>query len=346
MAGPIKVVHCGLGPIGRQIARLVLDTPGLKPVGATDPAPHLADLDLGKVLELDRRLRVRVEGDPLRFVKKARADVAILCTGSSIKAVKGQLADLVARRMHVITTCEELAYPSPANQSAFRQLDRLARRYKVSVLGTGVNPGYAMDSLAIALTAPCASVERVSATRVVDAGTRRLPLQRKVGAGLNLSQFRRAVNDGSVRHHGLVESAHMIAAGLGWKLGRVEETIEPAIAPRDLETGHLRIPAGAAAGIKQAVRGYRGNDLAVSLDLHMYVGAERPRDHVLIGGTPPVDMTIERGVAGDEATAAMVVNSIPAVLGARVGVLTMLDLPLPRHLSAEALKRIPRRKPA
>lgn len=345
MAGPVKVVHCGLGPIGQGIARLVLETPGLKTVGATDPAPTMAGQDLGKVLELDKRLRVKVDGDPARFVKKARSDVAILCTGSSLKAVKGLVADLVARRMHVITTCEELAHPTPASQAAFRQLDRLARRYKVSILGTGVNPGYAMDTLAVALTAPCTSVERISATRVVDAGTRRLPLQRKVGAGLNLSQFRRAVNDGSVRHRGLVESAHMIAAGLGWKLGRVEESIEPAIAPRDLETEHLRIPAGAAAGIKQVVRGYRGNDLAVSLDLHMYVGAERPRDHVLIGGTPSVDMTIERGVDGDVATAAMVVNSIPAVLGARAGVLTMLDLPLPRHISPETLKHIPRRKP-
>lgn len=346
MAGPIKVVHCGLGPIGQGIARLVLDTPGLRPVGATDPAPHLSGQDLGKVLELGRRLRVRVEADPSRYLKKARADVAILCTGSSLKAVKGQIAELIARRMHVVTTCEQLAYPAPSNLAAFRQLDKLARRYKVSVLGTGVNPGYAMDALAIVLTGPCASVDRVSVTRVVDAGTRRLPLQRKVGAGLNLSQFRRAINDSTVRHHGLIESAYMIAAGLGWKLGRVEETIEPAIAPRDLETEHLRIPAGAAAGIKQAVRGYRGNDLAVSLDLHMYVGAERPRDHVLIGGTPPVDMTIERGVAGDQATAAMVVNSIPAVLGARAGVLTMLDLPLPRHVSAETLRQIPRRKPA
>ena len=49
-----------------------------------------------------------------------------------------------------------------------------------------------MDALALMLTAPCAEVTRVSVTRVVDAKTRRLPLQRKVGAGLNLNQFRRA----------------------------------------------------------------------------------------------------------------------------------------------------------
>ena len=83
-----------------------------------------------------------------------------------------------------------------------------------------------------------------------------------------------------MRHVGLPESVHMIAAGLGWKLDRVDETLEPAIAPRDLDTEYLRIPAGAAAGIKQVARGYRNGELVVSLDLQMYVGAESPRDHV------------------------------------------------------------------
>jgi len=208
------------------------------------------------------------------------------------------------------------------------------------VLATGVNPGYAMDSLALMLTAPCATVERVHVTRVVDAGTRRLPLQRKVGAGLNLNQFRRAMTEGTVRHVGLAESVHMIASSLGWKLERVDETLEPAIAPRDLDTEYLRIPAGAAAGIKQVARGYRSGELAVSLDLQMYVGAESPRDHVLVDGSPRIDMTIAGGVAGDLATAAIVVNSIPKVIAARPGLLTMRDLPLVHRLNPLELREL------
>jgi len=246
----------------------------------------------------------------------------------------------VSRRMHVLTSCEELAWPVPARAAAFKDLDRLARRKKVSVLATGVNPGFAMDALALALTAPCVRVERVAVTRVVDAGTRRLPLQRKVGAGLNLSQFRRAMTEGSVRHVGLLESVHMIAAGLGWKLERVEEGLEPAIAPRDLDTEHLRIPAGAAAGVKQFARGYRNGAVAISLDLQMYVGAESPRDHILIDGVPPIDMTIAGGVAGDVATAAIVVNAIPKMLAARPGLLTMTDLPLVHAFNPLELKTL------
>ena len=178
----------------------------------------------------------------------------------------------------------------------------------------------------------------------MDAGTRRLPLQRKVGAGLNLNQFRRAMTEGTVRHVGLPESVHMIAAALGWKLDRVDETLEPAIAPRDLDTEFLRIPAGAAAGIKQLARGYRGGERRISLDLQMYVGAEAPRDHVIIDGTPPIDMTIAGGMAGDLATAAMVVNSIPKVLAARPGRADDARPALVHRVNPAEIKTLPAKK--
>jgi len=297
-------------------------------VGATDLSADQAGKDLGLVLGLGRKLRIKVDGNPDKFIKKTRADVAVLCTSSSLKTIKPQVLGLIQRGMHVVTTCEELAFPVPEQQPAWRDIDKAAAAKKVSVLATGVNPGYAMDALALMLTAPCAEVTRVSVTRVVDARTRRLPLQRKVGAGLNLNQFRRAMTEGTVRHVGLPQSVHMIASALGWKLDRVDETLEPAIAPRDLDTEYLRIPAGMAAGIKQSARGYRNGELAIALDLQMYVGAEQPRDHVLIDGVPPIDMTIAGGVAGDSATAAITVNCIPKVMAARPGLLTMHDLPL------------------
>ena len=328
MARTLKVVHIGLGPIGQSIARLTLDRDGLQVVGATDLSVDQAGKDLGVVLGLGRKLRIKVDGNPDKFIRKTRADVAVLCTSSSLKTIKPQLLGLIQRGMHVVTTCEELAFPVPEHAAAWRDIDKAAAAKKVSVLATGVNPGYAMDALALMLTAPCAEVTRVSVTRVVDARTRRLPLQRKVGAGLNLNQFRRAMTEGTVRHVGLPQSVYMIATALGWKLDRVDETLEPAIAPRDLDTEYLRIPAGMAAGIKQSARGYRGGELAITLDLQMYVGAEQPRDHILIDGVPPIDMTIAGGVAGDSATAAITVNCIPKLMAARPGLLTMQDLPL------------------
>jgi len=344
MARGVRVVLVGLGPIGQGIARLILETPGLALVGACDISSEKAGQDLGKVLGLPRRLRVKVEADPLRLARRVRADLAILSTSSSARDLKPQVLAFVARGMNVITTCEQLAFPVPANRNLFREIDRAAARKKVSVLGTGVNPGFSMDALALMLTAPCARVERVSVTRVVDAASRRLTLQRKVGAGLNLNQFRRAMTEGTVRHVGLTESAYMIAAGLGWQLERIDETLEPVIAPRDLDTEHLRIPAGAAAGLRQSARGFRDGQPVVNLDLQVYVGAESPRDHVLVDGLPPIDMTIAGGVAGDVATAAIVVNAIPKLLAARPGLVSMRDIPLVHRLNPFDLKTLPARK--
>jgi 2,4-diaminopentanoate dehydrogenase len=321
MARALKVAVAGLGTAGQAVVRAILQTPGLKLVAAVDPAPLHAGKDLAAVLGLPRRLGIKVESQPEKFLKKVRVDVAFVCTSSFLKEVKPAIVALASRRTHVLTTCEELAYPVPERLAAFREIDRIARAKKVTVLATGLNPGFAMDTLALALTAPCARVRRVSVTRVVEAGQRRLPLQRRVCAGLN-----------------------MIAGGLGWKLDRVDETLEPAIAPRDLDTEYLRISAGAAAGIRQGVRAYRGAELAVSLDLQIYVGAESPRAHVLVDGDPPVDATIAGGVSGDVATAALLVNSLPRLLNAAPGLRTAKDLPLVHCLNPQELMSTPPRK--
>lgn len=343
-ARPLKVLLVGLGPIGQGIARVALRTEGLRVVGAADPAPHLAGRDLGSLLDLGQPLRLKVDGEPERLLARAQADVAIVSTGSTVREVKGVVSALLARRMDVVTTCEELSYPTRETQPAFAELDRLAQLKKVSLLATGVNPGFAMDWLALAYTGVCSRVERVSVTRVVDAATRRLPLQRKVGAGLSLAQFRRAVTEGAVRHVGLTASLAMIADGLGLALDRVEEVVEPTIAPRDLETPHLRIPAGSASGIRQHARGYRGGDVLVHLDLQIYVGATSPRDHLVVDGEPPLDVTVNGGIAGDEATAAIVVNAVPKVLAAAPGLRTMRDLPAVHRLNPAELRALAARK--
>jgi hypothetical protein len=337
MPRTVKVAVVGLGSVGQAVTRLLLQTPTVKVVGVADPAPSSAGKDLGTALGLPRRLRVKVDADPGRFVRKLAADAAVVCTSSLLKEVKPQILGLVSRRIRVLTTCEELVFPVPPHVAGAREIARAAKAKKVAVLAAGLNPGFAMDSLALTLTAPCTGVRRVSVTRVQDAGTRRLPLQRRVGAGLNLGQFRRAVTEGTVRHVGLVESAHMIASALGWKLDRVDETLEPAIAPRDLDTEYLRIPAGAAAGIRQAVRGFRKGELAVSLDLQVYVGAEAPRDHILIDADPPVDATVAGGISGEVTAAAILVNTLPRLLAAPPGLATVKDLPLLHALNPHDL---------
>ena len=124
------------------------------------------------------------------------------------------------------------------------------------------------------------------------------------------------------------DAVRLVADALGLALDDVHCEAEYARTTEDLDLGSWRIPAGCVAGIKQHVRAWHGEELLISLDLQMYVAAESPRDHVLVDGVPPIDMTINGGVAGDIATAAIVINCIPKLVAARPGLLTMKDMPL------------------
>jgi 4-hydroxy-tetrahydrodipicolinate reductase len=205
----------------------------------------------------------------------------------------------------------------------------MAKKAKVAVLGTGVNPGYAMDALPIALTAVCERVERVTVNRVQDARIRRLPFQQKIGAGLTTEQFQKKVDDGSVRHVGLTESIAMIADALGWTLDRITDDIQPKLAAVTISSEFLAVDPGYVCGIIQDGCGYRKNKPAIKLHMEAYLGSPETYDSIEIEGSPSLSMKIAGGIHGDVATASIVVNSIPKVLDAPPGLRTMRDLALP-----------------
>ena len=328
-SGPIKVLHVGLGPIGSGVVRQVAARKGMKIVGAVDIDPTKVGRDLGEVAALERLLRVKVSGDGRKAIKSARPDVVVLCTSSSMKKVMDQMETILSLRVPIVSTTEELAYPTKANMRYARAIHQLAKKYKVAVLGTGVNPGFAMDALPIMLTAACEQVDAIRVDRIQDARIRRLPFQQKIGAGLTRDQFQRKVDDASVRHVGLAESISMIADALGWKLDRITDDIQPRIATETVASEFLAVDPGYVCGIVQDGIGYREGRPAITLHMEAYLGAPESYDAVEITGSPALKLKIPGGIHGDIATASMVVNSIPKILDAAPGLHTMRDLPLP-----------------
>ncbi|MFH1696772.1 MAG: dihydrodipicolinate reductase [Candidatus Diapherotrites archaeon] len=320
----VGAIFYGLGPIGREAAKLALKR-GAVPVGAIDINPEIAGRDLAEVVNYGKGTGVLVSDDSA-CVLSMPADVVLHCTSSSLGAVKGQILDCVRHGLNVISSSEELSYPFMHNREAADEIDAAAKKHGVTVLGTGVNPGFLMDSLVVKMTGLCEEVEGIKVERVVDAGKRRLPLQKKVGAGMEVEEFKRRVAEGTLGHAGTKESIAMIADSLGWKLDRIEQTIEPMVAEKDLKTEFLQIKKGQATGIKQIGRGYRGGKEVITLDLRMYVGAEEPKDAVYIEGKPTLNSIVHGGVHGDSATIATLVNSIPSVIKAQPGLLTMKDI--------------------
>jgi hypothetical protein len=326
---PIRVLHYGLGPIGVAVARQVAARPGFKIVGGVDVDPVKVGRDVGDLIGANRRLGVKVSADPARALKSTRPDVAVLCTSSSIKDAFPQIETILKAKVPIVSTSEELTYPGYTHVRRAKQIDVMARKARVAVLATGVNPGFVMDALPIALTAVCERVDRIVVARVQDARLRRLPFQQKVGAGLTTEQFQKKVEAGSVRHVGLTESIAMIADALGWTLDRITDDIQPKIAAVTVSSEFLAVDPGYVCGVIQEGVGYREGEVAIRLLFEAYFGAPESYDSIEIDGSPRIAMKVAGGIHGDVATASIVVNSIPRIIDAPPGLHTMRDMPLP-----------------
>jgi 4-hydroxy-tetrahydrodipicolinate reductase len=309
----VRVAVVGLGPIGVEVAKAVSTRPELKLVAAVDVAESLCGRRLRELVD-GAPPSIKIAGELDALLKKGGVDAVALTTSSRFAGVAGDLATCARRRVHVASTCEELAAPV-GEPAKWKKLDALAKKSKVTLLGTGVNPGFVMDRLVLQLTGACVSVTRVVVERVVDAAKRRGPLRKKVGEGISVEEFRAGVRAGRLGHVGLRESAVLIAKGLGWKLQRYEETVDPA-------TG----PDGRVLGVMQRGRGVVGGEERITLTLHMYVGAPDPHDRVLVYGDPPLDVTIAGGTQGDRGTVGAVVNALARLPQAPRGLVTVADV--------------------
>jgi len=295
---PIKVLHVGIGPIGAGVVRQVAARRGFIIVGAVDVDPAKAGRDLGEVCDVGRKLRVKVTDDLPKTIKAVRPDIAVLCTSSSLKKVVPEFEAVLKLKVPIVST-------------------------------TGVNPGFLMDALPVALTGVCARVTAIEIDRVQDARIRRLPFQLKIGAGLTRDEFVTRVKDQTVRHVGLAESITMIADALGWKLDRVTDEVHPKMADQAVASDVLSVEAGRVCGLIQDGVGYRRGQPVIKLHMEAYLGAPEAYDAVRVMGDPPLSMKLAGGVHGDIATASIVVNSIPKVLQAQPGLRTMRDVALP-----------------
>jgi hypothetical protein len=317
------VILLGLGPIGQQIGKLAAERTDLDIVGAVDVNPALLGKPLSEVLGVST-----VRGEVVKDVASLKlppGTVALHATGSSLKSVMPQLIALAQAGLDVVSTCEELSYPWFHQRALAEELNALAQKHDVTLLGTGVNPGFAMDTLPLVLTATSRKVNAVRVERWVAASTRREPLQRKIGAGLTKAVFEEGVKAGKIRHVGLPESAAAVGLGLGFKIDHVEEKIEPVIAKERIQTQYVTVEPGQVAGVHQIARASEGGKERVMLELTMSVDVPKSVDKTFLDGEPPMTLTVE-GIHGDIATAAIALNAVGPVSKARAGVLTMVDV--------------------
>jgi 2,4-diaminopentanoate dehydrogenase len=324
----IRAIQYGIGPIGASIVKLLREKESIELVGAIDSDPAKIGKDLAEVVGAsDGPWGIKVSGDA-KGVLEQSVDVVMHTTSSSLPKVMDQLLACIDVGSCIVSTCEELSYPYRTHPELAAKLDKAAKDSGVALVGTGVNPGFVMDKLVITLAAVSQRIDHVKALRVVDASKRRMPLQKKIGAGMTVDDFHVKVKEGVIKHVGLPESVAMVADSLGLPVNEITETIEPKVATEHVQTPFLTVEPGQAAGVHQIARGFSDGKELIYMELQMYVGAKDPADIIELKGLPDISLVIPGGSHGDIATASVAVNSIPAVLDAQSGLRTPRDLPI------------------
>jgi 4-hydroxy-tetrahydrodipicolinate reductase len=333
----VKVAFYGVGVISTSIAKALLEKRGVKIIAAIDVAEGKIGRDLGDILGLPHKLDLIVEKDARKAFSKAKPDIVIHATSSSLKQVYPQISECIRAETNVVSTCEELVYPYPKNRAIANRLDRLAEKHKVSVLGTGINPGFLMDTLPITATGPCLEIRRIKVTRMMNSGRRRMPYQKKIGTGLTEKEFREKIEKREITGHvGLDSSIAMIADSLEWKLDDILELApEPILADDTVKTDYATIMKGCVAGLRSVAYGIVGGEKAIELEFVSHARVEEEYDSIEIDGKPNVRLKIEGGIHGDVGTTAMIINSIPKVINAPPGLHTMNRLPIPSATPVE-----------
>jgi len=327
MSDKIRVIQYGLGPIGSAVARHVVERAGLELVGGVDIAPDKVGQDVGKVIGLDRPLGFVVAEKLDQVLAQTKVDVVLHTTSSYFDLFKGQILEILEAGLDIVSTAEELSFPWLAHPEQAAEIDAAAKKAGKTVLGTGVNPGFIMDSLPLKVTAICQRVDRIDVTRSMNATLRRGPFQAKIGSGMTVEAFKAKMAEGRMGHVGLPESVGMVFDTLGKKLVRYESEVEPVVAEQLIKTDYFEVKPGQVRGLKQVARGYTQEGEFMTLTFIAVLDAKEDGDTIQITGKPNLEVKL-KGTNGDIATVAIAVNAIRRVHKAAPGLMTMRDLPI------------------
>lgn len=339
----VKVLLWGFGAMGSGMAKMLLGKKGVEIVGVCDIDPNKKDKSMFEVLGISREdhPEVLISDDIDELIGKVHADVALLCTDSFTKNAYPKIIKLVEAKMNVVSTAEEMAYPMATSPDLSEQIHKAAKENKVTVLGTGINPGLMMDLLAVVLTGACEEVHEVECERVNNLSPFGPLVMEEQGVGLTQDDFNRKSEDGTLAGHvGFAESIKMICDAIGWDLKNpITQSQEPIVSSVYRKAPFAEVEAGNVAGVRMLGHGMIEGEKKISMihpqQVEPQLEGVHTGDYIRIKGVPNIDMAITPEVPGGIGTIAMCVNMIPHVINARSGLKTMLDLPVPRAIMGD-----------
>ena len=346
----IRVAQIGTGNVGGHALTELITNPQFELTGVWVSSESKAGKDAAELVGLEGSTGITATND-LEAVLAAEPECAVY-TAMADNRLPEALEDyrrILAAGVNVVGSGPVfLQYPwQVLPDELIGPIEDAAQAGMASLFVNGIDPGFANDLLPLALAGTCQSIEEIRCMEIVDYATydSATVMFDVMGFGKPLDEIPMLLQPG-VLSLAWGSVIRQLAAGLGISLDEVTETYVREPAPEDFDIASGHIPKGSAAGLRFEVRGMLDGKPAVVLE-HV----TRLRDDLCPdwpqpaqpGGSYRVEITGEPSYAmdiclssrkGDHnhadlvATAARIVNAIPAVVAAPPGIRTTLDLPL------------------
>lgn len=345
----VKVVIWGFGAMGSGMARMLLSKKGVQIVGVCDLHPERVNKSIFDILGINRgdHPDVIINSDINTVLTEKCCDVCLCATDSFTKKAFPRLKFALEKKVNVISTAEEMAYPKAQDPELTAELNKIAKENGVSILGTGINPGMIMDLLVVCLTGCMTDVQHIEAKRVNSLSPFGPAVMEEQGVGITVEEFNNGVKNGTLAGHvGFAESINMIADAIGWKVEKFETQMSPIVTDVDRKSEYGFAKAGNVAGVNMTGQGFVNGEVLIDMIHPQQIEPEQigvhTGDYITIKGTPEVNMCIKPEVQGGLGTIAMCVNMIPHIINAAPGLKTMIDLPVPRAIMGDMRELINR----
>ncbi|EKF22465.1 dihydrodipicolinate reductase, family protein [Mycolicibacterium hassiacum DSM 44199] len=347
---PFRVAAVGTGNVGRHALTQLITNPDYELTGVWVSSSAKAGRDAGELAGLDVSTGISATTD-LDDILAARPD-CVVYTAMADNRLPEALEDyrrILAAGVNVVgSSAVFLQYPwQVLPDEMIAPIEEAARSGNASIFVNGIDPGFANDLLPLALAGTCQSVEQIRCMEIVNYDTydSATVMFDVMGFGKPIDELPMLLQPG-VLSLAWGSVVRQLAAGLGIELDAVTETFEREPAPEDFDiaAGHIR--KGTAAALRFEVRGIKDGRVAVVLEhvtrLRDDLRPDWPRPaqqggsyRIEITGEPSysVDLCLrsrngDHNHAGLVATAARIVNAIPAVVSAAPGIVTTLGLPV------------------
>ena len=345
----IRVVAWSTGNVGRHAIAGIAARPELELVGVWVSDPAKVGRDAGELAGLGRSLGVAATNDADALL--ALKPDCIVHTAMADNRLEEAMADLqrfLAAGINVVSSGPVfLQYPAGSIPPEMTEpIVSAAVGGGVSLWVNGVDPGFANDWLPLVMTSVSERIDEVRCFEILDYSTYDNPtvLFDVMGFGKPMDETPMLLMPGilSLAWGSVV---HQLAAGLGIELDEVVETVVRLPAPEKFEIASGPIEEGTAAALRFEVLGMLGGRPVCVLEhvtrLRPDLGPDWPQPsgqgcyRVVVSGEPNYTLDLQllgtdgdHNTAGLKATAMRLVNAVEAVVAARPGLLTALDLPL------------------